>query len=312
MPASTALLALFSTWYMSLQHELLHGHPTRSRLINGLLGCAPLAVWLPYAIYRDLHLQHHNDVHLTNPELDPESYFVSHETWQRSGILMRALLTARNTFVGRLLVGPAFSIAATLTSAARKILDGDWRDVPAWVAHTAALAALTYWLDNYCGLPAWLFIVGVGYAALGLSSVRSFYEHRAAESHEHRSVINEAGWFWRVLFLNNSYHLVHHDLPHVPWFALREVFEASRQQYIERSGGFLVKGYSEWARSYGFAAVAHPVAGVGSGHVRESPPASSAFAGNLQVRRVVIVRHGTHHEAHLADASVDTFIDSQY
>jgi fatty acid desaturase len=27
------------------------------------------------------------------------------------------------------------------------------------------------------------------------------------------------------LVLNNNYHAVHHDLPHVPWFALREVYE---------------------------------------------------------------------------------------
>jgi fatty acid desaturase len=82
-----------------------------------------------------------------------------------------------------------------------------------------------------------------------------------------------------LLFLNNNYHLVHHDLPHVPWFALREVYETSRQQYVERSGGFLVKGYSEWMKLYAFAAVAHPVAGIGSDHVRESPPASVRFAG---------------------------------
>jgi len=299
LPVSTALLALFSAWYMSLQHELLHGHPTRSRLINGLFGFAPLAVWFPYVIYRDLHLQHHTDAHLTNPELDPESYFVSHETWQRSGMLMRALLTARNTFVGRLLVGPAFSIAATLTTAARKVLDGDWRDVPAWIAHTVALAALTHWLDNYCALPAWLFIVGVGYAALGLSSVRSFYEHRAAESHEHRSVINEAGWFWRILFLNNNYHLVHHDLPHVPWFALKRVYRASRRQYIERSGGFLVKGYGEWLRHYSFARIARPVYGDPSGLIRHNPLPSDNFAGKLRVKFMVVVRRGEFHEADL-------------
>jgi fatty acid desaturase len=63
------------------------------------------------------------------------------------------------------------------------------------------------------------------------------------------------------LVLNNNYHLVHHDLPHVPWFALRDVYETSRQQYIERSGGFLVAGYSEWLRRYALAPVAHPVHG---------------------------------------------------
>jgi len=77
LPLTTALLALVSAWYMSLQHELLHGHPTRSAHLNALLGFAPLAVWFPYRVYRDSHLQHHDDPHLTHPGCDPESYFVS-------------------------------------------------------------------------------------------------------------------------------------------------------------------------------------------------------------------------------------------
>src|SRR5690242_2149136 len=37
LPLCAALLIVFSTWYMSLQHELLHGHPTRSPFINALM-----------------------------------------------------------------------------------------------------------------------------------------------------------------------------------------------------------------------------------------------------------------------------------
>jgi fatty acid desaturase len=261
LPLTAGLLAILGTWYMSLQHELLHGHPTRSPFVNALLGCAPLAVWFPYRIYRDSHLQHHDDPHLTYPGRDPESYFVSRRVWQRAGWALRALLAFRNTFIGRLLVGPAFAIAATGAQALGRIKRGDWRDVPAWLAHFAALAALTVWLQQVCAIPAWVFIVGVGYGALSLGSIRSFHEHRAAQDHAHRTVINEAAWCWRLLFLNNNYHLVHHDLPHVPWFALRDVYETSRQQYIERSGGFLVKGYGEWLSLYAFAPVAHPVHG---------------------------------------------------
>jgi fatty acid desaturase len=258
---------------MSLQHELLHGHPTRSPFVNALLGFAPLAVWFPYGIYRDSHLQHHDDPHLTHPERDPESYFVSALVWRRAGWAIRALLTFRNTFIGRLLIGPAFAIAATGVEALRRIRSGDWRDVPVWLAHFAALAGLTAWLQRACGIPAWVFVVGAGYGALSLGSIRSFQEHRAAQAHEHRTVINEAAWFWRLLFLNNNYHLVHHDLPHVPWFALRVVYETSRQQYIERSGGFLVQGYSEWLRLYAYAPVAHPVHGNLPDFIERNPPA---------------------------------------
>ncbi|WP_168790142.1 fatty acid desaturase [Paraburkholderia aromaticivorans] len=300
LPFTTLLLAVLGTWYMSLQHELLHGHPTRSPLVNALLGFAPLAVWFPYGIYRDSHLQHHDDPHLTHSERDPESYFVSALVWRRTGWAIRALLTFRNTFIGRLLVGPAFAIAATGVDALRKIKSGDWRDVPVWLAHFAAVAVLAAWLQHACGIPAWVFIVGAGYGALSLGSIRSFQEHREAQAHEHRTVINEAAWFWRLLFLNNNYHLVHHDLPHVPWFALRDVYETSRQQYIERSGGFLVRGYSEWLRLYAFASVAHPVHGNLPDFIQSDPPVSASFAGKLREKFMVVIRRGELREANLS------------
>jgi fatty acid desaturase len=297
LPLTTGLLALLSAWYMSLQHELLHGHPTRSRLVNGLLGFAPLAVWFPYGIYRNSHLRHHDDVHLTRPEHDPESYFVTGETWRRAGTATRALLMLRNTFVGRLLVGPAFAIAATTIDAMRKVGRGDWREVPLWLAHGVSLGGLAWWLHTACGISVWLFMLGVGYGALSLSSIRSFYEHRAAEAVEHRTVLNEAAWFWRLLFLNNNYHAVHHDLPHVPWFALRNVYATCRQQYMERSGGFLVHGYSEWLRLFAFAPVVHPVHDSLPDLIQRNQPASASFAGKLRAKFMAVVPRGELREA---------------
>ena len=43
----------------SLQHEILHGHPTRLPWLNDLLGWAPLSLWIAYARYRDSHRLHH-------------------------------------------------------------------------------------------------------------------------------------------------------------------------------------------------------------------------------------------------------------
>lgn len=76
LTATTVLLILSCTWYMSLQHELVHGHPTRFRQLNRLLGFAPLAVWFPYTLYMENHLRHHNDAHLTLPGVDPETHYV--------------------------------------------------------------------------------------------------------------------------------------------------------------------------------------------------------------------------------------------
>jgi fatty acid desaturase len=258
LPVTIALLALFNAWFLSLQHELLHGHPTRFPFINALIGFMPLAVWFPYRVYRELHLRHHDDPHLTHPGRDPESYFVSPATWNRTGTVRRALLKARNTFTGRLLLGPAFSLAATAGLAVRKLARRDFSDLTAWLAHGTALVVLTMWLARHCGIPPWLFIVGAGYPALALNSIRSFHEHRTADTHEHRSVINEAAWFWRLLFLNNNYHAVHHDLPALPWFALGDVYRERRTDYLLRNGGFLVRGYSDWLASYLVKPVAHP------------------------------------------------------
>ena len=59
-------------WQMSLQHEAIHGHPTRMKWLNTAIATWPLALWLPYETYRLTHLQHHNDAYLTDPLEDPE------------------------------------------------------------------------------------------------------------------------------------------------------------------------------------------------------------------------------------------------
>ncbi|MGO3397491.1 MAG: fatty acid desaturase, partial [Serratia proteamaculans] len=90
---------------------------------------------------------------------------------------------------------------------------------------------------------------------------RSFFEHRAVEAPQARSIINEAAWPWRLLFLNLNYHLVHHDLPGLPWYGLRQVYLAERDEYQQRSQGFVVQGYGQWVSEYAFTPVAvevHP------------------------------------------------------
>jgi fatty acid desaturase len=49
------LAALLISLHSSLQHEIVHGHPTRWHALNRLLGIVPLSLWLPYDRYRTLH-----------------------------------------------------------------------------------------------------------------------------------------------------------------------------------------------------------------------------------------------------------------
>lgn len=102
----------------------------------------------------------------------------------------------------------------------------------------------------------------------------------------------------RKLLLNNNYHLVHHDLPHVPWFALRGVYQASRQQYLQRSGGFLVNGYSEWLKRYALTPVAHPVHRDLSSANWNFPAATGSLADKLRANFMVVVHREELHETH--------------
>ncbi|ASG61282.1 fatty acid desaturase [Klebsiella pneumoniae] len=257
---ATLLLIWFTAWYMSLQHELIHGHPTRLAWFNQLLGTLPLAVWYPYGVYRDSHLAHHRNHLLTHPEDDPESYYVTAESWQRFSAWQRRLIHLRNTFWGRLLLAPMMDIIHTLNSALWAFREGDRRAIAMWSLHLLLLTGLLNWMAAQGFSPLW-FVLAVSYPALALTKVRSFLEHRAADDPLARSVINEAGLPWRALFLNLNYHAVHHDLPGVPWYALRQLYLHRQAAYLQRNQGFLVRGYGEWRRHFSRRAVAvnaHP------------------------------------------------------
>lgn len=248
LPA-TVLLIWFTAWYMSLQHELIHGHPTRFPRLNQLFGTLPLAVWYPYGLYRDSHLAHHRNDCLTVPVDDPESYYFTEQTWARFTPWQKRIIHARNTFLGRLLLAPLLDIVQTLGSAVAAFRELRLRAMLMWLVHGALLAGLVVWMRHVGFSPVW-FVLAVSYPALALTKVRSFLEHRAADDPLARSVINEAGIFWQVLFLNLNYHSVHHDLPGVPWYGLKALYQQNRAAYQQRNHGFVVKGYGQWLRQF--------------------------------------------------------------
>lgn len=258
--AGTPLLILLCAWHMSLQHELLHGHPTRSVRINQLLGSVPLSVWYPYRIYRDTHLAHHRDARLTAPGLDPESNYVLREQWGAASPLQRDLWRARKTFIGRLLVGPPLSVISMLKATFDDWRHGEWRYARVWAVHAVVVAALLFWLQRFEGISWWYYLLVVTWPALSLAMIRSLYEHRADPEPKHRIAINEAGWVMRLLYLNNNYHLVHHDLPHLPWYHLPRVYRMRRNAYAARNGAFVIHGgYWELLRRYAWNATDAPV-----------------------------------------------------
>jgi hypothetical protein len=105
---------------------VLHGHPTRSRAFNRVLGIASLAVWYPYDIYRASHLAHHRDEALTQPGIDPESNYISAGDYARLRRWCRPLWVAQRTVVGRVLLGPALVIVPLWLDIVRRPLRGDF------------------------------------------------------------------------------------------------------------------------------------------------------------------------------------------
>lgn len=249
-----ALLVPVITVWMSVQHELLHGHPTHWLWLNKVLGYAPLAIWYPYTLYRDSHLLHHRDETLTLPHHDPESRYLSEQRWQHNGVIARGVHWLNKTLYGRLAVGPIISLAGLLSDELRRLRKGVLQAWLMWLTHGVCVMAVLLFVQAQGEINVLDYLLA-SFLALALSMVRSFYEHRPAASPEHRSVINEAGWPWRWLFLNLNLHLVHHDLPGLPWYYLPRVYAERREDWLQRNGQFLVAGYGELFRRHGL----HPI-----------------------------------------------------
>jgi fatty acid desaturase len=255
------VMAVAAALFASLQHEVLHGHPTRNANFNELLVAIPLAVFYPYRRFKQMHLRHHNDERLTDPYDDPESWFRSAADYGRLGAPVRWLLRINNTFVGRLVLGPALMVVAFYATEPARLWRGE-RDVrQAWLNHAAGLAVLLYIVHGMMGINPLLYVAAVAYGGTAIIAIRTYCEHRWDENSDGRTVIVERGGIFGLLFLNNNLHLVHHKLPRVPWYALPALYRAERDEWRRRNGGYVFGSYWDIARAFAFRAkdpVVHP------------------------------------------------------
>jgi len=255
---STLLLIPLVVLWLSVQHELLHGHPTRRLALNKLLGYAPFAVWFPYTLYRDSHLLHHHDEDLTVPGRDPESRYLSAAHWQRSSVFKQALHRLNKTVLGRVMVGAPMALQALARKELRRLRTGERQAWLMWLTHSTLTVLMLAFIAHFSVLPVWHYLLLISVPALSIAMIRSYYEHRPNAQPEQRTVLNEAAWPWSWLFLNNNLHLVHHDLPSLPWYDLPAAYHARREQWLARSGGFLVQGYGQLWRQNGVKAIDSP------------------------------------------------------
>jgi fatty acid desaturase len=174
---------------------------------------------------------------------------------------MRALLAFNATFAGRMLIGPALALAGFWRSELRLALAGDREVRNAWAHHAAGLVVVVPAILAM-GVPLWLYMLFAAYPGVSLIMIRSFIEHRANPDPRRRTAVVEAGRFFRLLFLNNNLHRVHHESPGVAWYRLPGMYRAERERYLADNGGYLVRGYREVVRRWLFSPrepVVHPL-----------------------------------------------------
>ncbi|MGB2893263.1 MAG: fatty acid desaturase [Albidovulum sp.] len=248
LPLALVVLTLAVTLHSSIQHEVLHGHPFRSRRLNEALVFLPVGLFFPYGRFRDLHLAHHRDERLTDPYDDPESNFLDPKVWAGLPRWRQRLLRFNNTLLGRMAIGPALSIVAILRDDARAIRRGDRRIARDWALHLAGLGLVGLWIAA-APIPLWGYILSA-YLGMSLLKIRTFLEHRAHEEAPGRTVVVERGGVLGFLFLNNNLHIVHHSRPRVAWYQLPALYAAEREAFLARNHGYSYRSYGEIFRRY--------------------------------------------------------------
>ncbi len=246
----------------SLQHEALHGHPTSSRLVNELLVFPPFSLWFPYRRYRALHLEHHDNDHLTDPALDPESYYLDPQAWSGTPRWLRLLYSANNAMAGRFVFGPAIATARLVVAESKRVMQGDREVIAAWALHGAGVLVVWWWVSVVCGMPFWQYVLFVAYWGNSLTLMRSYAEHRAHESLGCRTVVVETHPAIGLMFLNNNLHMAHHERPGLAWYELPAYYKINKSRLLEENCAYVMRGYGEIARRWAFRPkepVAHPL-----------------------------------------------------
>ncbi len=279
---AVVLLAVAVAQHSSLQHEALHGHPTRAPWLNALLVGPALGLVVPYARFRDQHLAHHRDAVLTDPYDDPETNYFDPAVWAGLPNWVRMVLGANNTLLGRILLGPAIGIVIFLRGEWAGLRAGDRAVIRGWAWHVPAVAVVGLWLAWPGQMPLWAYGLGA-YGGMSLLKIRTFLEHQAHARASARTVIIEDCGPLALLFLNNNLHVVHHMHPDLPWYRLPAAYAARRAHYLRRNGGYAYRSYADVFRRHLLRAkdpVPHPLWPAGQADpARPTATASDPAAG---------------------------------
>lgn len=241
------LLVFLGGLWMSLGHEVLHGHPTRWNAVNSAIGWIPLSMWIPFGRYKYWHRVHHM-TDLTDPVEDPESFYLLPEDWRRQGRVHRVWTLALRTVAGRLTLGVLRGIPRFWLREAKCV--GERRILSQWLVHIALTAALAWWLFTVVGIPPLLYIGAFVLGGSACTNLRSFAEHAAVAEGTRSAVVN-AGPVMSLLYLNNNLHHTHHALPDLAWYRIPAAHRELGSDAIAAAGaGRYAGGYLEVVRRY--------------------------------------------------------------
>ena len=250
LPLGAALVCLQG----SLQHEAVHGYPTRWSWLNALIAAPSLSLWLPYGLYRRIHLKHHVDEHLTDPTRDPESHYLTPEAWLALSPIHQALREVMMSLAGRMVIGPVYEAARSLIDLARAVRTRDGSTLSHWALHGIVLAGLLWWVVGVCGIPLWAYVLLFAWPGSALTQLRGYAEHRAAPDVAARTATIEAGPVLSFLFLHNNLHALHHAEPTLAWHRRPARYRAARTDLLRASRYHLIAGYAQLAKNYLFEA----------------------------------------------------------
>lgn len=274
---AVATLSVLLALHSSIQHEVLHGHPTRKQWLNELMVFIPFGILIPYIRFRDSHLVHHQDERLTDPYDDPESNYMDPKVWHRLPLWVQGVLKFNNTLFGRILIGPLVGLWCFYKADLAAIRRRERDVVQAYCLHAIGLVLWLLWMHVYSTLPIWANL-GAAYAALSLLRVRTFLEHQAHVDVKGRTVIVEDRGFFAFLFLNNNFHLVHHTYPKAPWYQLPDLYRRNRCDYLYHNHHYVFSNYRCVFSQYLFKRkdpVPHPIWPQGLSDVLQIDPSSA-------------------------------------
>ena len=176
--------------------------------------CAIPFIIIPFSLFARIHDHHH--AYTNDPDRDPD-YWVCSNSWLLASIKSLALPLHY--------IGFGFSKSKT-----DPVFQKTWRSsLMYWVSMVALLGYLIYAGFGSFVLIAW--VLPVVLASFILAMLFDWIPHRPnIQQSRYQNTRIYLAPFVSMVTLGQSYHLIHHLNPRIPWYAYRRVFDQFKQE----------------------------------------------------------------------------------